>query len=179
MIPEIVAAVGGLGTAAVPASVVTQMRVWLADLTFVDLASDDVLDASVVSDVDVIDAVDRLYAGGASAFVLAEDLAAAAAGVSDAQLLLQLGVALNGWRSRGLLSTLIAHVCHAHVPETAADDRAGLVTMLLADYLHSRHVLRETQVSPNGLDTWATAQPVSLLTAVVRACGRSVGGDVR
>jgi hypothetical protein len=169
-------------TTILPTSVVTQMRVWLADLSFGDLSSDDVLDASVVSDADVIAVVDRLYAGGTAAFVLAEDLAAAAAGVSDAQLLLQLGVVLDGQAGPALdlrLSTLVAHVCHAHLPALAADVRAECLTMLLADFLHSRHVLRESQVSPAGLDAWAaTAAPVFVLTAV-RACGRSVGGDLR
>jgi hypothetical protein len=166
----------------IPAAVIVEMRSWLADLTFVDLASDDVRDASVVSDAEVIDAVVRLYAGGTSAFVLTEDLAAAAAGVSDAQLLLQLAVVLDGQAGPVLdlrLSTLVAHVCHAHVPAPAADVRAEYLTMLLADFLHSRHVLREVQVSPAGLDAWAaTAAPVFVLTAV-RACGRSVGGGLR
>jgi hypothetical protein len=169
-------------TTIIPAAVVAQMRLWLADLAFGDLTSADVLDAAVVSDADVIAVVDRLYAGGTAAFVLTEDLARLAAGVSDAQLLEQVAVVLDGRPGPRLymrLSTAIAHVCHAHFPPATADGWTGWLTMRLADYLHSRHVLRETQVSPDGLDAWAETCPLPVLRAAVRACGRSVGGDLR
>jgi hypothetical protein len=156
-------------------ALIAEMRSWLADLTFVDLTSDDVLDASLVSDADVIDVVDRLYAGGTAAFVLTSELAAAAAS-SDGQLLTELGLVLRGCAEpvlRPRLSTLVAHVCHAYLPEAIADERAERLILTLADYLHGRHVLRETQVSPSGLDEWAAGTPMTFLQVAMAGCARS------
>ena len=52
-----------------PASVIAEMRVWLGDLGFVDLTAEDLADPVLVSDDDVITAVDRLYSGGLTGFL--------------------------------------------------------------------------------------------------------------
>jgi hypothetical protein len=98
---------------------------------------------------------------------------------SDGQLLMELGLVLNGCARPVLgprLSTLVAHVCHAYCPAALADERAGRLVLELADFLHSRHVLRESQVSPVGLDRWAACTEIVFLRTVVAAYARRLGG---
>lgn len=162
-------------------AVVAEMRSWLADLTFGDLTSGDVLDASVVSDADVVDAVDRLYAGGAAAFLLTSEMAAEA-GPSDGQLLMELGLVLQGCVGPVLgprLSTLVAHVCHAYCPATTADERAAHLDTVLAGWLNEHRVLQERQISVAGLDEWAAGAAVVFLRAAVCACARRQGGGAQ
>lgn len=51
------------------ADVIAEMRGWLADLGFADLTAAEVADPELVTDDDVITAVDRLYAGGLTGFL--------------------------------------------------------------------------------------------------------------
>jgi len=158
-------------------AVVAEMRSWLADLTFGDLTSGDVLDASVVSNADVVDAVDRLYAGGAAAFLLTSELAEA--GPSDGQLLMELGLVLRGCAGPVLeprLSTMVAHVCHAYCPAAVADVRAEQLETVLACWLNEHAVLRFAQLSPAALDEWAAGAALVFLRAAVCACGLAQGG---
>jgi len=161
-------------------AVVAEMRSWLADLTFGDLTSGDVLDAGVVSDADVVAVVDRLYAGGAAAFLLTSELAEA--GPSDGQLLMELGLVLRSCAGPVLgprLSTLVAHVCHAYLPAAAADVRAERLDTVLADWLNEHRVLTFEQVSVAGLDEWAAGAAIVFLRAAVCACARCQGGEAR
>lgn len=162
-------------------ALIAEMRSWLADLTFGDLTPGDVLDAGVVSDVDVVDAVDRLYAGGTAAFLLTSEMAAEA-GPSDGQLLMELGLVLRGYAGPVLgprLSTLVAHVCHAYLPAATADERAEHLDTVLADWLNEHRVLTFEQVSVTGLDEWAAGAAIVFLRAAVCACARCQGGETR
>ncbi len=53
----------------ISAEVLAEMRVWLADLGFADLSAVEVADPELVTDDDVVAAVDRLYAGGLTGFL--------------------------------------------------------------------------------------------------------------
>jgi hypothetical protein len=129
----------------------------------------------------VVDAVDRLYAGGAAAFLLASEMAAVS-GPSDGQLLMELGLVLRGCAGPVLgprLSTLVAHVCHAYCPATVADVRAERLETVLACWLNEHAVLRFAQLSPTALDEWAAGAAIVFLRAAVCACGLAQDGGVR
>ncbi len=51
------------------AAVIAEMRVWLADLGFADLTAVELADPDLVTDADVVTAVDRLYGGGLTGFL--------------------------------------------------------------------------------------------------------------
>jgi len=160
-------------TTSVSLGLIAEMRSWLADLTSGDV--------SAVSDVDVVDAVDRLYAGGVTAFQLASEMDATAS-PSDGQLLMELGAVLQGCAGPVLgprLSTLVAHVCHAYCPARVADERAEHLETVLGCWLNEHRVLRFRQVSPAGVDEWAAGAAVVFLRAAVAACARCQGGEAR
>jgi hypothetical protein len=73
------------------------------------------------------------------------------------------------------LSTLVEYVCTTYCPGDACT-RAQRLELELADYLHEWRVLRESQVSPAGLDDWAAGVPIVFLRAAVAGCARCQGG---
>lgn len=76
------------------------------------------------------------------------------------------------------LSTLVEYVCATYCPSDACA-RAQRLELELAEYLHDWRVLRETQVSPAGLDDWAAGAPIVFLRAAVAGCARCQGGGLR
>lgn len=94
---------------------------------------------------------------------------------SDDDLLLQLAAVLRtvpGPVLRPKLSALVEHVCRAHCPAEAVDERAEHLETALASYLHERHVLRFRQIKPAELDRWASGAPLVVVRAAVTACAR-------
>jgi hypothetical protein len=50
---------------------ITAMREWLADCDFKDIDTDEALDPDLVTDAEVLDAVEQHYGGGLVAFLAA------------------------------------------------------------------------------------------------------------